>query len=97
MYKVIVFLFLFVAISLICLILLQPGSEIRYSAGVYSTLFGSSGSGSVITGITAVLATSFVVLSLLLNNLSRKSPTTSKWDQLSENIVKINSNKTDKP
>ncbi|RCU44629.1 MULTISPECIES: preprotein translocase subunit SecG [Corallincola] len=74
MYEVLLVLYLLVALSLIGLVLLQRGKGAdmgaSFGAGASGTLFGASGSGNFLTRTTAVLATSFFILSLLLGNLT---------------------------
>jgi preprotein translocase subunit SecG len=74
MYEVLLVLYLLVALALIGLVLIQRGKGAdmgaSFGAGASGTLFGASGSGNFLTRTTAVLATSFFVLSLLLGNLT---------------------------
>lgn len=80
--------FLIVSIGLIGLILLQQGKGAdmgaSFGAGASGTLFGSSGSGNFMTRMTAILATLFFIISLVLGNLnSDKTNKGSQWDNLS--------------
>lgn len=80
---------LFVSLLLIGLILLQQGKGASmgasFGAGASGTLFGSSGSGNFMTRMTAILATLFFILSLLLGNInSNKTGQGSVWDQLTQ-------------
>ncbi|MBX4180789.1 preprotein translocase subunit SecG [Sodalis sp. CWE] len=75
MYQILLVIFLIVATSLILLIIIQKGDDpnIKSSFGenAYSSFFRSTkGSGNFLTHMTAVLATLFFILSLILSNLS---------------------------
>ncbi|NHW59194.1 preprotein translocase subunit SecG, partial [Escherichia coli] len=52
-----------------------------FGAGASGTVFGSSGSANFMTRMTAVLATAFIVLALILGNLSANKTVRedSKW------------------
>ncbi|MCR3755840.1 MAG: Sec translocon subunit SecG [Sodalis sp. Psp] len=88
MYQALLVTFLLVAVGLVALIILQRKDTdvgASFGVGVSSTLFGSSGSGNFMTRITAVLATLFFVLSLLLGNLSSNhSQNDSQWNTLNQ-------------
>ncbi|MGM3186837.1 preprotein translocase subunit SecG [Musicola paradisiaca] len=89
MYEALLVIFLLVAISLIGLIMLQQGKGAdmgaSFGAGASATLFGSSGSGNFMTRMTALLATLFFVISLILGNLSSgHSKKSSEWENLSQ-------------
>ncbi|MDX7990208.1 preprotein translocase subunit SecG [Xenorhabdus sp. Reich] len=91
MYEALLGIFLLVGIGLIALVLLQQGKGAdmgaSFGAGSSATLFGSSGSGNFMTRMTAVLATLFIVISLILGNMtSNKTVSSSKWDNLSEPV-----------
>ncbi|WP_117244951.1 preprotein translocase subunit SecG, partial [Klebsiella pneumoniae] len=70
MYEVLLVVFLIVAIGLVGLIMLQQGKGAdmgaSFGAGASATLFGSSGSGNFMTRMTALLATLFFIISLVL-------------------------------
>ncbi len=70
MHTVFLVLHILIAGSLIALVLLQQGKGADagsgFGAGASSTVFGSRGSGSFLTRITAMLATGFFLSSLLL-------------------------------
>lgn len=89
MYEALLVIFLFIAIGLVCLIILQKSRGIEtgtsFRAEVSSALFGSSGSGNLMTRITAGLATLFFVISLILCNFStNKEKKGSEWENLSQ-------------
>ncbi|MDX7986808.1 preprotein translocase subunit SecG [Xenorhabdus sp. 12] len=91
MYEALLGIFLLVGIGLIALVLLQQGKGAdmgaSFGAGGSNTLFGSSGSGNFMTRMTAILATLFIVISLILGNMtSNKTGSSSKWDNLSEPV-----------
>ncbi|ARJ41433.1 preprotein translocase subunit SecG [Pantoea alhagi] len=89
MYEALLVVFLLVAIGLVGLIMLQQGKGAdmgaSFGAGASGTLFGSSGSGNFMTRMTAVLATLFFVISLILGNLnSNKTSKGSEWENLTQ-------------
>lgn len=89
MYEALLVIFLLVALGLVGLIMLQQGKGAdmgaSFGAGASATLFGSSGSGNFMTRMTAVLATLFFVLSLVLGNMSsHQSKSGSEWDNLGQ-------------
>lgn len=89
MYQALLVIFLLVAVGLVALIMLQQGkgADMRasFGAGASGTLFGSSDFGNFMTRMTAVLATLFFVLSLLLGNLSSNhGQKGSQWDNLNQ-------------
>ncbi|PHM50826.1 preprotein translocase subunit SecG [Xenorhabdus miraniensis] len=91
MYEALLGIFLLVGIGLIALVLLQQGKGAdmgaSFGAGASNTLFGSSGSGNFMTRMTAILATLFIVISLILGNMtSNKTGSSSKWDDLAEPV-----------
>ncbi|WP_410016515.1 preprotein translocase subunit SecG [Sodalis sp. C49] len=89
MYEALLVIFLLIAVGLVALIMLQQGKGAdmgaSFGAGASATLFGSSGSGNFMTRVTAVLATLFFILSLVLGNLSGShSQKGSEWDNLNQ-------------
>ncbi|KOC91327.1 MULTISPECIES: preprotein translocase subunit SecG [Winslowiella] len=89
MYEALLVIFLIVALGLVGLIMLQQGKGAdmgaSFGAGASGTLFGSSGSGNFMTRMTAVLATLFFIISLVLGNLnSNKTTKGSEWDNLTQ-------------
>ncbi|MGP1956825.1 MAG: preprotein translocase subunit SecG [Arsenophonus sp. NC-PE1-MAG3] len=91
MYIILLFIFLLVSIALIGMVMLQQGKGAdigaSFGAGASTTLFGSSGSGNFITQMTAIFATLFFVISLILANLSiNKSVTRSEWENIGEPV-----------
>lgn len=91
MYEALLVVFLIVAIGLVGLIMLQQGKGAdmgaSFGAGASGTLFGSSGSGNFMTRMTAVLATLFFVISLILGNLStNQTKKGSEWENLGQPV-----------
>ncbi len=87
MYEALLVIFLLVAIALIALVLIQQGKGAdmgaSFGAGSSATIFGSSGAGNFLTRTTAILATLFFVLSLVLGNLtSSKVNQEEEWSNL---------------
>ena len=79
MYEALLVVFLIVAIGLVGLIMLQQGKGAdmgaSFGAGASATLFGSSGSGNFMTRMTALLATLFFIISLVLGNINSNKTT----------------------
>jgi len=88
MYITLLVIFLLVSIALIGMVMLQQGKGADMgAAGASATLFGSSGSGNFMTRMTAIFATLFFVISLILGNLTaNKSVTGSKWENIGEPV-----------
>ncbi|RPH29839.1 preprotein translocase subunit SecG [Buttiauxella warmboldiae] len=89
MYEALLVIFLIVALGLVGLIMLQQGKGAdmgaSFGAGASATLFGSNGSGNFMTRMTAVLATLFFIISLVLGNLNtNKTDKGSVWDNLTQ-------------
>ncbi|PWC17827.1 preprotein translocase subunit SecG [Brenneria corticis] len=91
MYEALLVIFLLIAIGLVALIMLQQGKGAdmgaSFGAGASATLFGSSGSGNFMTRMTAVLATLFFIISLVLGNMSSLQSSnrgSGAWDNLSQ-------------
>ncbi|KAB8306772.1 preprotein translocase subunit SecG [Erwinia endophytica] len=89
MYEALLVVFLIVAVGLVGLIMLQQGKGAdmgaSFGAGSSATLFGSNGSGNFMTRMTAVLATLFFIISLILGNFnSNKTQKGSKWENLTQ-------------
>ena len=72
LYEVLIVVYLIVALALIGMVLIQQGKGAdmgaSFGAGGSNTVFGSSGSGNFMTRTTAILATLFFVISLILGN-----------------------------
>jgi preprotein translocase subunit SecG len=91
MYEALLVIFLLISIGLVALIMLQQGKGAdmgaSFGAGASGTLFGSTGSGNFMTRMTAVLATLFFVISLILGNLSsNKNQKGSEWENLGQPV-----------
>ncbi|RXK34254.1 preprotein translocase subunit SecG [Arsenophonus endosymbiont of Bemisia tabaci Asia II 3] len=91
MYTTLLVIFLLVSIALIGMVMLQQGKSAdmgaSFGAGASATLFGLSGSGNFMTRITAIFATLFFVISLILANLTaNKCVTGSNWENIGEPV-----------
>lgn len=91
MYEALLVIFLLISIGLVALIMLQQGKGAdmgaSFGAGASGTLFGSTGSGNFMTRMTAILATLFFVISLILGNLSsNKNQKGSEWENLGQPV-----------
>ncbi|MDT3848663.1 MAG: preprotein translocase subunit SecG, partial [Vibrio anguillarum] len=80
-----------VAVGVIGLVLIQQGKGAdmgaSFGSGASNTVFGASGSGNFLTRSTAVLATAFFILSLVLGNLSTTHKSDSKWVDPAQGVV----------
>ncbi|PKI00018.1 preprotein translocase subunit SecG [Glaciecola sp. 33A] len=84
--------YLVVALLLIGFVLIQQGKGAgmgaSFGAGGSNTVFGSSGSGNFMTKITAILATCFFVISLLLGTIAaNKHENVDEFDNLEVPVV----------
>lgn len=81
MYELLIVGYLFIALAIIVLVLIQRGKGAdmgsSFGAGASATLFGSSGSGNFLTRTTTILGVLFFVLSIILSNLGSAKTTTS--------------------
>jgi preprotein translocase subunit SecG len=92
--QVLIATYLIVALLLIGFVLIQQGKGAdmgaSFGAGGSNTVFGSSGSGNFMTKTTAVLATCFFVISLLLGTIAaNKSEKVDEFDNLEMPAVEI--------
>ncbi|MFC3914647.1 preprotein translocase subunit SecG [Pseudaeromonas sharmana] len=88
MYEILLVVYLLVALALIGLVLVQHGKGASmgasFGAGASNTVFGSSGSGNFMTRSTAILATVFFVISLVLGAMGNgRGKATENWSDLS--------------
>ncbi|MEM0911056.1 MAG: preprotein translocase subunit SecG [Pseudomonadota bacterium] len=74
LYEILLIVYLIVAIMLIAAVLLQQGKGAEmgasFGAGGSNTVFGASGSGNFMTRTTAILATTFFVISLTIGSIT---------------------------
>lgn len=88
MLNVLTIIYLFVAIILVALVLMQQGkgadAGASFGAGASGTVFGSAGSANFLSRMTALFATVFFAISLLIGNLnSNQTKPTSQFEDLS--------------
>jgi preprotein translocase subunit SecG len=86
-YEVLVIVYLIVAVMLIGFVLIQQGKGAgmgaSFGSGGSNTVFGSTGSGNFLTRTTAILATLFFVISLILGNQTAdKEKSADEWQNL---------------
>lgn len=86
-YEVLLISYLIVALLLIGFVLIQQGKGAdmgaSFGSGGSNTIFGSSGSGNFMTRATAILATCFFVISLLIGSITAgTSDTTDKFENI---------------
>ncbi|AAU37336.1 MULTISPECIES: preprotein translocase subunit SecG [Basfia] len=74
MYQVLLIVYLLVSIALIGFILVQQGkgadAGASFGGGASGTVFGSAGSANFLSRTTAILATIFFVISLVIGNIN---------------------------
>lgn len=91
-YEILVIVYLIVAVMLIGFVLIQQGKGAgmgaSFGSGGSNTVFGSTGSGNFLTRTTAVLATLFFVISLILGNQTAdKEKSADEWQNLDGQVV----------
>ena len=96
MFSVLLVIYLLAAVGVIGLVLIQQGKGAdmgaSFGAGASNTVFGAGGSGNFLTRMTAVFATVFFVISLVLGNLSTQK-TESQWiDPTQGQVVELVAN-----
>lgn len=90
MYQVLLFIYVVVAIALIGFILVQQGKGANagasFGGGASGTMFGSAGAGNFLTRTSAILATAFFVIALVLGNMNSHKGNIQKgaFDDLSQ-------------
>ncbi|HDZ8913287.1 MULTISPECIES: preprotein translocase subunit SecG [Aeromonas] len=89
MYEILLVVYLLVSLALIGLVMIQQGKGAdmgaSFGAGASNTVFGSGGSGSFLTRTTAILATLFFLISLVLGSMSsNKVKQGSEWENLQQ-------------
>lgn len=91
MYSVLLVIYLVAALGVIGLVLVQQGKGAdmgaSFGAGSSNTVFGAGGSGNFLTRMTAVFATVFFVVSLVLGNLSTKKEESSWVDPSQGQVI----------
>lgn len=88
MLNILTIIYLLIAIVLVTFILIQQGKGAdigaSFGAGAAGTVFGSTGSANFLSRTTAILATIFFGISLVISNLNtHQSKPTSQFDDLS--------------
>ncbi|MCE2573392.1 preprotein translocase subunit SecG [Motilimonas eburnea] len=88
MFEILLVIYLLVSLALVGLVLIQHGKGAdmgaSFGSGASQTVFGASGSGNFLTRSTAILATAFFALSLVLGNLSTgQTKEGDEWKDLS--------------
>jgi preprotein translocase subunit SecG len=86
-YEILMIVYLIVAVMLIGFVLIQQGKGAgmgaSFGSGGSNTVFGSTGSGNFLTRTTAILATLFFVISLILGNQTAdKEKAVDEWQNL---------------
>ena len=94
-YEILVIVYLIVAVMLIGFVLIQQGKGAgmgaSFGSGGSNTVFGSTGSGNFLTRTTAILATLFFVISLILGNqTAEKEKSVDEWQNLDVPVVEQN-------
>lgn len=91
MFTVLLVIYLLAAVGIIGLVLIQQGKGAdmgaSFGAGASNTVFGAGGSGNFLTRMTAVFATAFFVISLVLGNMSTHKIESQWVDPLQGHVV----------
>jgi preprotein translocase subunit SecG len=85
--EILIVIYVLVALMLIGMVLIQQGKGAdmgaSFGGGGSNTVFGSTGSGNFMTRTTAILATLFFVISLILGNqAANQEQTLDEWENL---------------
>jgi preprotein translocase subunit SecG len=95
MEQILTVIHIFTAIALIGFILIQQGKGAEAGAscgaGASQTIFGSQGTGSILTRITAILATTFFITSLILGYMALHQKKQSSIEELVEKAQPVSS------
>ena len=100
MYQVLLFIYVVVAIALIGFILVQQGKGANagasFGGGASATMFGSAGAGNFLTRTSAILATAFFVIALVLGNMNSHKGNIQKgaFDDLSQAAEQVQKQQT---
>ena len=90
LYQILLIVYLVVSVVLIGFILLQQGkgadAGASFGGGASGTVFGAAGAGNFLSRTTAILATAFFIISLVLGNLNanRNNVKQGTFDDLSQ-------------
>ncbi len=91
MFTVLLVIYLLAALGVIGLVLIQQGKGAdmgaSFGAGGSNTVFGASGSGNFLTRTTAILATVFFVISLILGRMSTDKTESTLIDSLQGQVI----------
>ncbi len=92
MFEVLLVVYLLVALALVGLVLIQQGKGAdmgaSFGAGASNTVFGASGSGNFLSRATAIAATLFFALSLILGNMTaNQAKPDAEWQDLGQPAV----------
>ena len=100
MYQVLLFIYVVVAIALIGFILVQQGKGANagasFGGGASGTMFGSAGAGNFLTRTSAILATAFFAIALVLGNMNSPKGNIQKgaFDDLSQAAEQVQQQQT---
>ena len=91
-YEILIFVYVIVAVMLIGFVLIQQGKGAdmgaSFGSGGSNTVFGSTGSGNFLTRTTAILATLFFVISLILGSQTAdKEKAIDDWQNIEVPVV----------
>ena len=95
MYNILLFIYVLVCIALIGFILVQQGKGANagasFGGGASGTMFGSAGAGNFLTRTSAILATGFFVIALVLGNINSHRGNVQKgtFDDLSQTAEQV--------
>ena len=93
--NILLFIYVLVCIALIGFILVQQGKGANagasFGGGASGTMFGSAGAGNFLTRTSAILATGFFVIALVLGNINSHRGNVQKgsFDDLSQTAEQV--------
>mgnify|MGYP001746064050 CR=1 FL=1 len=97
MYNILLFIYVLVCIALIGFILVQQGKGANagasFGGGASGTMFGSAGAGNFLTRTSAILATGFFVIALVLGNINSHRGNVQKVQQQQQQAAPAVENK----
>lgn len=103
MYQALLAVYLLLAVVLIGFILMQQGkgadAGASFGGGASGTVFGSAGSGNFLSRSTAVLATVFFVISIVIGNINshHRNVELGTFDDLSQAAQQMEQQKAEQP
>lgn len=98
MYEILIIAYIVISVVLIAFVLLQQGKGAEmgasFGAGASGSLFGAAGSANFLSRTTAILATAFFIIALLIGNLNtHRTVPQGTFDDLTQEAQQLETNK----